>query len=291
MDDAPRARRERLVLDGRPCEVVLDPHNRRVKVLDVDAPLFARLEDFLAGLDRSSPAGAFTKLCAYGRGNGIEDWQAHGLRHEAEIRGFYADGASAHLWARYADPSRSEDPDAAAHDRIVADARERAARERPLPEGWRLARAAPDDAARLAACLRETFDAYPTPLDEGTVAQAIASGRSRIHVLEDERGVLAAMASAEIDRDRVNAEITDCVTLPAFRGRGLMVALIRSFDAPLSREEGVRDLYTIARADVVGMNRAFAAAGYAYTGRLVQNCRMPGGFESMNVWCRRNDAE
>ena len=52
----------------------------------------------------------------------------------------------------------------------------------------------------------------------------------------------------------------------------------------------IHDLYTLARADEVGMNCVFAKLGYAYTGRLVNNCRMPNGWESMNIWCKSADA-
>lgn len=284
------ARHERLTLGRRTCEVILDPHNRRVKVLDVDADFFAALEEFFAGLARSSPPDRFTKLTAYAIGTDAATWRAHGLRHEAEIRGFYPEGASAHLWTRYTDGARSRDAAHAEQDRIVREATARGTGLQPRPDGLRLRTAGADDAPRVAAFLRATFADYPSALDDAKVRRAILAGDARFHVLEGARGDLAAVASAEIDRRRGNAEITDCATDPAWRGRGLMAGLIHSFDAALAREEGIRDLYTLARADIVGMNRAFAAAGYDYTGRLVKNCRMPGGFESMNVWCRRSEA-
>jgi putative beta-lysine N-acetyltransferase len=101
---------------------------------------------------------------------------------------------------------------------------------------------------------------------------------------------MAAVASAEIDGARRNAEMTDCATRPSERGRGLMVWILRALERDLAREEGIIDLYTLARADEVGMNCAFAKLGYDYTGRLVNNCRMPNGWESMNVWCRTASA-
>jgi hypothetical protein len=39
------------------------------------------------------------------------------------------------------------------------------------------------------------------------------------------------------------------------------------------------------------VNCAFAKLGYKYTGRLVNNCRMPTGWESMNVWCKTSSPD
>ena len=269
--------------------MILDPHNRRLKVLDADPDLVRHLLPFLDQLVADRGDGTFTKLTVYGRGGGASVWADLGLRIEATIRGFYADASDAVLAVRYTDPTRAVDPEAARHDAIVEAARLRGSKSRSLDAGLRLRRAEEGEAQRLVHLLRATFDDYPTALEESTLRRALSEDRTRIHVVEDEAGALLAMASAEIDRSRINAEITDCVTLPAARGRGLMGTLIRSFESPL-REEGIVDLYTIARAGIAGMNHAFAGCGYAYTGRLIQNCRMPQGFESMNVWCRRTSA-
>jgi hypothetical protein len=65
-----------------------------------------------------------------------------------------------------------------------------------------------------------------------------------------------------------------------------MSVILRNLERDLADEFGITDVYTIARANQAGMNCSFAKLGYTYTGRLVNNCRMPEGYESMNVWCR-----
>jgi RimJ/RimL family protein N-acetyltransferase len=65
-----------------------------------------------------------------------------------------------------------------------------------------------------------------------------------------------------------------------------MIHLLHRLEDDMFGDFGIRDLYTLARADEVGMNRALARLGYAYTGRLVNDCRMPNGWESLNVWCK-----
>ena len=80
--------------------------------------------------------------------------------------------------------------------------------------------------------------------------------------------------------------MTDCATRPDQRGGGHMAYLLHRLAQDVRKERGITDLYTLARADEVGMNCVFGKLGYVYTGRLVNNCRMPNGWESMNVWCK-----
>jgi len=283
-----RARTYRLGSRGFLCDAVSDPWNRRLKLLGVDAGRFPHFDERLRVLHAPATERTFTKFTVYAPAGDEALWNAHGFRKEAAIRGFFADGGDAELWARYADHARAMDPRRDEQDRTVALARTKAPGSPSLPAGMRLRVAEEKDAARVGGLLRAVFEDYPTPLDDVVIHENIVTGRSRFHLVErEEDGALLACASAELDVPRSNAEITDCATRPEARGRGLMVRLIRSFEEALPVEAGIVDLYTIARADEVGMNCAFARAGYVYTGRLVNNCRMPGGWESMNVWCRR----
>ena len=70
-----------------------------------------------------------------------------------------------------------------------------------------------------------------------------------------------------------------------------MAYILRQLERALVADFGITDLYTIARADEVGMNCVFSKLGWVYTGRLVNNCRMPNGWESMNIWCRGDGAD
>ncbi len=66
-----------------------------------------------------------------------------------------------------------------------------------------------------------------------------------------------------------------------------MARLLFRLELDVFEHCGISDFYTLARACEVSMNCVFAKLGYGYTGRLVNNCRMPTGWESMNVWCKR----
>lgn len=144
----------------------------------------------------------------------------------------------------------------------------------------------PRDAEEIAGLMSSTFREYPDPITPEGVARAIDDGTRHFRVVRDRSRAIVASASAEIDAARRSAELTDCATVPSARGKGLMSVILQALEGDLDRDLGIRSHYTLARADETAMNCAFAKLGWLYTGRLVNNCRMPNGWESMNIWCR-----
>lgn len=232
-----------------------------------------------------------SKVTVYARAEAYAQWLQQGFRKEAIIRSFFRDGADAHLWTIYPDAARCRDVHAARHARILSQAlaRDRVVERQPLPASYVSQSAVEKHAWDLAALLRDTFDDYPTPIHGAYIKDQIAAGRNCFRIIRDGDGALAA-ASAEMDFQRMTAELTDCMTRPADRGRGLMSRLLCELEHALLKEHGIRHFYSIARADEVGINCVFAKCGYEFTGRLINNCRMPNGWESMNVWCKAVDA-
>lgn len=277
-----------VVVNGSRWEAVFDAHNRRVKLYDIDPAEFAAGQAALRTAAGEHEAEIFSKVTVYARAGAYAQWLQQGFRKEAIIRGFFRDGADAHLWAIYPDASRCHDAHAARHARTLSQAlaRDRAVERQPLPAGYVSQSAVEKDAWDLAALLRDTFDDYPTPIRGAYIKGQIAAGRNCFRIIRDGDGALVAAASAEMDFQRMTAELTDCMTRPADRGRGLMSRLLRELEHALLTEHGIRHFYSIARADEVGINCVFAKHGYEFTGRLINNCRMPNGWESMNVWCK-----
>ncbi len=265
---------------------MLDPHNRRVKLYglvpdDLQSPEIRLL---VSGLDQAPDL--YSKLTVYALPGEEEAWIRGMFLNEGFIAGFFADGVPAELWARYADDSRMDAPRDGEHDEIVALAAEKVTRRPELPDGYSCRVADPADADQLASLLQDTFSEYPVPLSAGHLSRAMAEGANHYRCVEDEAGRLVAAASAELDLKRKAAEMTDCATDPEHRGQGLMAYILWRLGQDVARIHGIEDVYTLARADEVGMNCVFSRLGYNYTGRLVNNCRMPNGWESMNVWCR-----
>jgi putative beta-lysine N-acetyltransferase len=106
-----------------------------------------------------------------------------------------------------------------------------------------------------------------------------------LYFLVEKQGKIVSLASAEMDPKNKSAEITDCLTIPSERGKGLIKELITALEIELSYRS-FQSAYTLCRAASSGINIAFASLGYAYTGRLVNSCRIGRGFEDMNIWCK-----
>ncbi len=97
------------------------------------------------------------------------------------------------------------------------------------------------------------------------------------------REQLIALASADVDTEGKNAEMTDFATLPAFRGNNLSVILLSEMENEMKKQE-INTLYTIARLNSVAMNKTFLKLKYKYAGTLIKNTNIAGKIESMNVY-------
>jgi beta-lysine N6-acetyltransferase len=139
-----------------------------------------------------------------------------------------------------------------------------------------------EDAEELANLYSEVFQVYPTPLnDPAYVRKTMEEGTK--YVLIREQTKIVSAASAEINTQYTNAELTDCATLPEAQGKGHMKKLLSKLEEILIADD-IQCLYTIARAESYGMNKAVHQLGYTFGGTLVNNCVIYSGLEDMNVW-------
>jgi putative beta-lysine N-acetyltransferase len=268
-------------------QAIFDPHNERMKLYglapgDCTGPELWSLLNAL-----TQHVQCISKVTVYARPKGRAVWRQNSFRHEGFIRGFFGDGADAHLWAYYTSSRRAVAAEERVHNEILALAQSKKTRSPSLPAGYTCRLASGKDAPAVASLLRETFPDYPTPIRTATIEKQIITRANLFRLVYDGDGELAAVASAEIDHVRKNAEMTDCATVPEHRGVGLMAFILKSLEDDLRTEFGIRDVYTLARAGEAGMNCVFSRLGYDYAGRLINNCRMPDGWESMNIWCKR----
>ena len=267
-------------------EAIFDPYNRRLKLYDADPATVAAVPTFPRWFADPDPEAPVTKVTVYARPGRDAAWEQQGFTREAAILGYFSDGSRADLWARYADPQRAVDPLAEEHQQTVAVARAKTPVEPKLAEEFVCAAVGPDEIGELTVLLNAVFSDYPTPLTEAHLRQVVENRANHFLMVRDSQGRPVAAASAELDHRRLAAEMTDCATLPEMRGKGLMACILAELERQLPPLFGIKDCYTIARSDEVGMNCVFAKLGYTYTGCLINNCRMPNGWESMNVWCK-----
>lgn len=276
----------KLIGDPDSGTLVHDTRNLRIKLYDVRSentqdPGFSIWREGL-----SVCADLYTKLIIYARPGNETSWITAGYLREGTIAGFFSDGEDTDIWSVFGDDSRIAAPRDEQHNETVRIASAKEIIRPTAVAGCTSQRAESHHAGVIADLMTATFDDYPTPISTEIIRKQITDGSNLFRTMTNQDGQIVASASAEIDHERRVAEMTDCATRPDERGAGHMACLLNDLAGDLKTELGITDLYTLARADEIGMNCVFGKLGYNYTGRLVNNCRMPNGWESMNIWCR-----
>ena len=134
----------------------------------------------------------------------------------------------------------------------------------------------------ITAIYREVFITYPFPIyNPGYILKSFDEGVQ--YFSAEIEGTLVALASAEVDKDGKNAEMTDFATLPQYRGQGLALMLLNRMEKEM-KKQGIKTIYTIARLNSTGMNKTFLRMNYTFSGTLIKNTNIAGKIESMNVF-------
>jgi putative beta-lysine N-acetyltransferase len=138
------------------------------------------------------------------------------------------------------------------------------------------------DIERITDVFKKVFASYPFPIFNTEYIQRTMQDNVQYFGVET-KGKLIAVASAEIDSNGSNAEMTDFATLPEYRGHGLAQILLSTMEKEMKRI-GIFTLYTIARLNSFAMNKTFLNHNYHYAGTLIKNTEISGKIESMNVF-------
>lgn len=289
--DTPAQGSESAVWEGpeRNLEAVLDFYNKRLKVYGATSADIRECPQLRELLTSKADPEVITKLTVYARPEPPKQagWQRRGFTWEGHIPNYFADGEDAYMWAFYLDVSRGTEDRRDEHDHTIAVASAKPPVSPQLPEGYTSKIAAVSDADTIVELMKQCFTDYPFPIEAERIAQDIREKATHFRIVYDASGEPVATASAEMDHNRKSCELTDCATLTSQRGKGLMTLLLDQLERDARQEFGMTCLYTLARADEPGINAAFAKLGYEYTGRLVNNCLMPNGWECMNIWAKR----
>lgn len=263
------------------------PGNDRVYLMDL-AP--EETPEIIAAVDRLAVEKGYSKVFAKVPASVKEMFESAGYETEAVVPELFSASESGLFMARYYHKDRCVDHGADRVRQVLDAAHLKAGRRHPgaLPEGCDCRPATPSDCGRMAQLYRQVFSSYPFPItDSAYLAGTMESDTIYAGVWKG--GQPLALASAEIDRRKGCAELTDFATHPDWRGRGLAGLLLSCLETRLKKEQ-VRTGYTIARSTSYGMNICFARNGYRYGGTLVKNTQIAGRLESMNVWHRSLDS-
>jgi putative beta-lysine N-acetyltransferase len=275
---------ERLTGDGFTAHVLVSDLNARVEVRAYSA------EDptaMAAALEERALDAGVDKVFVKARSSDREALESAGMRAEAVIDGYF-DGRPAVVVSRFLSDERRRPSASREQQEILAGVHDRPADPSlaPMPDGYRLVRARPEDAADLGELYGSVFRSYPFPIDDPGFVLSAMRTNVVYRLVRDPEGTVVAAASAEVDAEHRNAEMTDFATLPEQRGAGLAQHLLAALEDDMVGAE-IPNLYTIARARSAGMNRVFYNRTYHRTGTLINNCHIAGQFEDMHVWCKR----
>lgn len=267
---------------GNFIEVYLDRFNKRVKVLDHQIQDWQKAASLL---DRTASEHHLGKILFNVKQSGHHQLENLGYVREGDIPSFF-NGENALCYSRFTDSQRSESRYCEQEEAILNQIKNEQPgfKTKNPPAGLKTGRIDHKQVEELVSLYRKIFSTYPSPLlDPDYVHRVMTTHVCFWGVFKDDTVISAA--SAEMDLSNGNAEITDCATLPDYRGQGLLRHLIMILEEEL-RTRGIGALYSLARAGSYGMNAALNRLGYAYKGRFINNCHIGGRFEDMNLWTK-----
>ncbi len=212
---------------------------------------------------------------------------AAGFQQEARIPDFYSDGEASLFMGYFLQDARADESSLDRIEEILAAALAKRANKRrdDLKQGLSIRCCNQTDVPELANIYQQTFQSYPFPIhDPDYIRATMESHVAYFGIAANNR--LVAVASAEMDKQESNVEMTDFATLPEWNGNGLAQILLSRMEEEM-KHKGIRTAYTIARAMSAGVNTVFSKAGYQFGGRLKNNTNISGSIESMNVWHKK----
>lgn len=264
-------------------DICLDFFNERLRVDDYRGSISALNEE----VGQLVQQHQFSKTIIKARTEHVSPFLEHGYLPEALFTGYF-NGGNATMMCRFHTNERkrsdywTEEDDIM--DQIFALPLKGKQESYTIPEPYSIRLAEKGDSTKLSALYGSVFEIYPTPMNNPSYIDKTMDDGTIYYIVERD-GQIVSAASAEINEEYHNAEITDCATLPEHRKYGLMKILIDKLENELKRKK-IFCAYSIARSLSFGMNAVFYQRSYKYKGRMIKNCRIFDKYEDMNLWVR-----
>lgn len=259
------------------------PHNNRIYLMHLDTE---KTDLLLPYLDRLAEDNGYTKIFARIPAPVYFLFAGAGYSKEAVVPHFFKGGIDAVFSARYFSATRMKDqPDEKLAGLIRNAEQLRPAAEKednPHPPCGEVRQCTPADTTEMSRIYGDIFASYPFPVHDPAYLKKMMA-ENVLYFAVHVKGEIAALASAELDPENGNAEMTDFATVEQWRGRGFAGKLLHHMHDQ-TRRRGITTVYTIARAQSYGMNLVFQRKGYSYGGFLPNNTQIAGSMQSMTVW-------
>jgi putative beta-lysine N-acetyltransferase len=239
--------------------------------------------DILDVLKRMAAENAYTKIFCK-----VPEWAAplfiaDGYMTEAMIPRFYQGNEAAFFMAKYTDSDRLMKLETQSLEALSDLLKSVPGNEKIAKKGkYKLRKLGTEDVAQITDLYRNVFLSYPFPIhNPGYILKTMKANVRYFGAVK--KGKLVAVASAEIDQEGRNAEMTDFATDPEFRGQKLGQLLLMKMEKEMEAQH-MKTLYTIARLKSIPMNKVFLKHQYQYAGTLLSNTNISGSIESMNIY-------
>ncbi|MFZ5644313.1 MAG: putative beta-lysine N-acetyltransferase [Bacillota bacterium] len=266
---------------GHSVQVRIENYSRRLWVTGYETDGIESLSDFLIDLARDKNVEKIIFPVRVGDSASLLE---NGFLSEGSVNAYFK-GEDSLFLAAYPSPRRALSLTYASEQRMLKEILQREqGRSKNLPEGIIVRRATTSDASKISKLFRKVFTSYPTPVyDPHYLKLCIES--DDIFLVAEQGDKLAGVAAAELNRQNLRAELSDCATAPDFRGKGLNTLLLAQLEK-ICLSQNINCLFSLARASSYGMNLVLHRLGYEYGGTLINNCHIGGRYENMNIWVR-----
>lgn len=261
------------------------PNNNRIYLMKLHPD--EQVDSFIDQLEALANSKGYSKIIAKVPESAGHYFQAHGFKLEARVPNLFRGAEDGCFYGKFRDPERGSLPKS--EQELMSEVKEvaegsRKVSEAELPEDIEITRLGKTDIPALVALYKEVFKVYPFPVfEEDYLLEAMDTHAEYYGAWY--RGHLVAACSAEMDFDALNAEMTDFAALPAHRGQNLSYFLLQKMMSETAAE-GIKTVYSMARANSFGMNKNFERSGFHFGGVLVNNTYIGETIESLNVWYR-----
>ncbi|MCR3923152.1 MAG: putative beta-lysine N-acetyltransferase [Firmicutes bacterium] len=273
---------ETVAQDDYTTQYFIDYKSERLKVLNYQGNVEKVIKN---SLELCGKYG-LGKIYATAREEDHQIYLDHGFVDEAIIDGYFK-GDTGYNVSFFYDLARKASLKINEEDEILENAKKHAKEYTPLEKSeFHIRTASIKDAEALAQLYDRVFATYPTPMHKAEYIKNVMSNNKGFFKIAEDSGRIVSAASAELNHEYLNAEITDCATASEYRGKGLLSELVSELENSLRRRSfGV--LFSIARAISPGINIVFSKHGYTFAGRQISHSYIMGSFEDMNIWVKQ----
>jgi len=266
-------------------EILNDGRNERIRVLNYLAEDIKVFVNYLDTLANTCQAG---KIIIYASKSDWQEFLSCGFRLEGMMKTYFQ-GEPAYCMSRFLSPQRSYSKYMVDEDLILNQVWQKGVKKFPdlgnsgNNSDCMIRNLRDEDIDTVMDIFGNVFPTYPSPVEKRSYFENLTGQDGNMMLIAEHKDEIAGIISADIDNKYLCAELTDCITLPEYRGRGIMGILIDSLEEALA-EKNLICLYSLTRAGIPPINAVLYNRGYSFGGRLINNCDIGGRYEDMNIW-------